>query len=262
MDGPNVLRAAWSVLWARRVRRPRPTGSGQVDHAALAPILDELRRPGGLARLERDGLSAYLDNLQAIVPDSLSRDEALAFWLNMYNAAAVRVAVDAVSDGVASVMRVPGAFDESVVSVAGESLSLNDIEHGKIRRFRDPRIHGSLVCGSISCPTLRHSPFTGEYLDEALDAQMRVFLGNGGAVADRPARSVHLSRVLFWYGTDFVRPRRMPSLLPVSKSAVLASVRPWLAPELAAWVEGEKPKVRFQSYDWGVGCAVSQPTDG
>ena len=53
----------------------------------------------------------------------------------------------------------PGAFDAPWAMVGGESLSLNDIEHGKIRRFRDPRIHAALVCGSVSCPTLRYEPF-------------------------------------------------------------------------------------------------------
>lgn len=262
MDGPNAIRALWSILWARRVGRPEPRGSGTVDHSAFAPALDELRRPGGLARVNRDGLSIYLVQVSSTEPDSLSGPEALAFWLNVYNAAAVRAAAEAVASGAVSVVDLPRAFDVKVVDVAGESLSLNDIEHGKIRRFGDPRIHGALVCGSISCPTLRHVPFVGEDLDAALDEQMNILFANGGVSADKATGVVHLSRVLFWYGADFVRPVRMPSLVPVRKSAVLSAVDRWLPKEISAWVVSEQPKVSFQSYDWGVGCSISQPTDG
>ncbi len=262
MDGPNVIRALWSILWARRVGRPDPRGSGTVDHSAFAPALAELRRPGGLARVNNEGLSAYLGQISSTEPDSLTRPEALAFWLNVYNAAAVRVAVEAVASGADSVMNLPGAFDEKVIDVASESLSLNDIEHGKIRRFGDPRIHGALVCGSISCPTLRHVPFVGEDLDAALDEQMNIFFASGGVTADKATGVVHLSRVLLWYGADFVRPVRMPSLVPIRKSAVLSAVGRWLPKEISAWIVTDRPKVSFQSYDWGVGCSISQPTDG
>ena len=85
--------------------------------------------------------------------------ERLAFWLNLYNAGALALAADTLSAGENTVLRIPGAFDAPWAMVGGESLSLNDIEHGKIRRFGDPRIHAALVCGSASCPTLRYEPF-------------------------------------------------------------------------------------------------------
>ncbi|HDH03537.1 MAG TPA: DUF547 domain-containing protein, partial [Actinobacteria bacterium] len=173
---------------------------------------------------------------------------------------AVRAAVETAASGADSVLKLPGAFDTKMMDVAGETLSLNDIEHGKIRRFGDPRIHGALVCGSISCPTLRHTPFVGEGLDAALDAQMSVFLANGGVSGDKVAGEVRLSRVFLWYGADFVRPVRMPSLLPARKSAVLSAIGRWLPRDISSWVLSDQPKVTFQSYDWGVGCSISQPT--
>ena len=116
-------------------------------------------------------------------------------------------------DNADSALRVPGAFNVSWVTVGRESLTLTDIEHGKIRRFGDPRIHAALVCGSVSCPTLRHQPYQGD-IDEQLDDQMRSFLAIGGAVVDRDNGTLRLSRVLLWYGRDLVAPRRMPTLLP------------------------------------------------
>jgi hypothetical protein len=258
MSDLNVVRAAWGVLRALRVRRPQPRGDGTVDHAGLAPTLRAL--PDGLGQVDGSALRAYLSSLSAVNPDSLVRAESLAYWINLYNAAAVTLALDAAQAGLGSVMRVPGGFERTVVTVAGEALSLNDVEHGKIRRFKDPRVHGALVCGSLSCPTLRPTPFTGRDLDAALDDQMRSFFAGGGLNVDRAGGQVALSRILLWYGGDFVRPNRMPTFVPASKQRVLRAATAWFDEEDAAWIEVNDPSVTFQGYDWGLGCSVTSGT--
>lgn len=257
-DGPNPLSAAWSMLRARRLRTPRPEGSGEVDHAALARVLDTLQSEGvqSLSAGAED-LEAYRDVLSSIDPDTLTRPESLAYWINLYNAGALHRAGQAYAQAYGSVLRVPGAFSAPWATVATETMSLDDIEHGKIRRFGDPRIHGSLVCGSVSCPTLRNEPFTGALLDKQLDDQMRSFLASGGARLDRASSILHLSKILHWYGGDFVRPQRMPTMIPVAFSSTSLAITPWLEPLDAAYVIVEKPKVVFAPYDWGLGCSVA-----
>lgn len=257
MDGPNPFRAAWSVLWARRVRRPDSVGDGTVDHSAFAPILQSLRGPNRLATVDRPSLDGYTSALQQTDPRDLSAAEGLAFWINLYNAKAIALAAEALLSGRSSVLRVPGAFDRRVVDVAGEALSLNDVEHGKIRRYRDPRIHGSLVCGSLSCPTLRYEPFTGVDLDGQLAAQMQTFVQSGAVAVDRTRGVISLSRIFLWYGSDFVRPHRMPTLLPAGKRAVAVAAARHLDDETAARVSASNPRVEFQGYDWALGCSVA-----
>lgn len=252
MDQPNPIKVAWSILGVlRSVERPSPTGTGLVDHSLFAPVLAALAE-GGLAAVADRGsdIVDYLAKMSSVDPDTLSRDEALAYWLNLYNAGAVMLAIEAFGSGSTSVLRVPGGFSRPLVEVAGEELSLDSIEHAKIRRFGDPRIHGALVCGSLSCPTLRAQPYTGFDLDGQLDDQMRMFLAGGGAIADGD-KGVSLSRVLRWFGSDFARPHRMPTFLPVSKRRTLEAVRQWLPDELS-----DSERVEFQSYDWGLGCAI------
>jgi hypothetical protein len=255
-SGPNPLVAGWSVIRARFVPRPRPTGSGRVEHGALGPVLRELAGPNGLDRIDVGMLAAYLAPMADVDPDGLTPGEALAFWLNLYNAQAIALAARARSSGAISVLRLPGAFDRRDVEVAGERLSLNDIEHGKIRRFGDPRIHGALVCGSLSCPTLRNTPFVGEGIDADLDEQMRRFLSSGGAWVDTDRGVLSLSRVFLWYGADFVRPHRMPTMLPARRRDVARAAASWLDAESAEWVLRTDPNVEFQGYDWSLGCAV------
>lgn len=253
-ESPSAIAAAFGMLKALRVRRPQPVrsrrdGEVRVDHTGLAHLLQRLA-DGGIDALadSREELGAYRDQVAAIDPDSLGRSESLAFWLNLYNAGALDLAATTAAAGESTVLRVPGAFDRPWAQVAGESLSLNDIEHGKVRRFGDPRIHAALVCGSASCPTLRYEPYRGEDLEAQLETQMVEFLRSGGASTD--GARLLLSRIFLWYGSDFVRPHRMPSLLPVGRTAVGRALQPWLEPELVGL------PVTFQSYDWGLSCSI------
>ena len=176
-DQPKPLAVAWSIARARRTRQPRPTGDGFVQSDDFAEVLARLRTDGvDVLPSERAALARFRYRMEEIDPDTLSADGSarlLAQPLQRRGTVA-RGRRDS-SAGEATVLRVPGAFDTPWATVGGESLSLNDIEHGKIRRFEDPRIHAALVCGSVSCPTLRYEPF-GDDLGAQLDDQMRSFL--------------------------------------------------------------------------------------
>jgi hypothetical protein len=234
-----------------RTKRPVPTGTAQFDHEGLRPTLGTLAREGlsGVAEHTVD-LTRYLASVGSADPDGLSRDEALAFWINVYNACAIKLAVEAYRRGEWTVLRVPGVFSRAELEVAGERLSLNAIEHGKVRRFGDPRIHAALVCGSLSCPTLRPEPYDGDTIADTLELQMTSFVANGGALAGDDDE-VLLSRIFLWYGPDFVRPARMPSFVPVSVRRTVKALSPWLPESLR-----ERTEVRFQTYDWRLACEV------
>lgn len=257
-DSPNYLVAAANMLSARRVRRPSPAGSDIVDHGTFAPVLDDLAR-GGIATLRANAerLNAYRSELSSISPDRLDPGEALAFWINLYNAGALLAAERAYAADATSVLRLPNAFGQREVTVDGEALSLDDIEHGKVRRFGDPRIHAALVCGSVSCPTLRFEPFTGTRIDDQLDDQMRAFLAAGGALVDRSTGTLHLSSIFLLYGREFTRPDLMPTVSPEVPGRVRDTVAWWLPEADRTWVWETRPEVAYLPYDWGLACSVS-----
>ena len=256
-DQPKPLAVARSIARARRTRQPRPTGDGFVRSDDFARVLVQLRTEGvDVLPSERAVLARFRYRMEEIDPDALSAEGALAFWLNLYNAGALALAADAISAGEATVLRVPGAFDTPWAMVGGESLSLNDIEHGKIRRFRDPRIHAALVCGSVSCPSLRYEPFGGD-LGAQLDKQMRSFLTNGGVSINRGSGTLKLSRVFLWYGGDFVRPGRMPTWIPARRRDLARVIAQWLPDEDATWVIASSPNVEYAPYDWGLACSIA-----
>ena len=164
-------------MWrATRLPRPRPTGTGTIGHEALQPVLDALAN-GGVPALQPMGteLADYLRELSRVDPDTLSRDQALAYWVNFYNAQALQLVRKAYADGGGSVLDVKHAFERRPARAVAGRLSLLEIESGKIRRFGDPRIHFALVCGSASCPTLRFEPYAGTLINSQLDDQARHF---------------------------------------------------------------------------------------
>jgi len=243
------------VLGALRVQKPRWLATlPEPDHGDLGIILDVVRREGVSALPELlDELDEYTTAQSQVIPDELDHNGALAYWLNLYNAGALTLAGETFATGAQSVLRLPGAFTRPFVTVSGESLSLNHIERCKIRRFKDPRIHAALVCGSASCPTLRYEPYEGRRLQDQLDDQTRSFLAAGASIIDGEA--LLLSRVFLWYGGDFVRPQRMPTFLPVTRRRVAAALVPWLPDEQRRWLQSSRP-VGFQSYDWSLACSV------
>ena len=258
-SGPNPALAAWSMVRARRVPPPRPDAQSTivVDHSALATVLDAFVS-SGVASLSDSTitLESYRDSLEVLDPDDMAPAEALAFWMNLYNAGALRAAGFAFKEDMGSVLRVPGAFSERWARVGGTELSLDDIEHGKIRRFGDPRIHGALVCGSASCPTLRAEPFAGMTLDHQLDDQLRFFIRHGGGSVNRANDAVWLSSVFKWYGRDFISPHSMPNLAPPDTERLRDTIAYWFDAHDAKYIWEHQPNVVFMPYDWGLGCSV------
>ena len=52
---------------------------------------------------------------------------------------------------------------ETQCAVAGQTLSLNEIEHGVIRtRWDEPRVHACVNCASRSCPDLLGQAYRGD----------------------------------------------------------------------------------------------------
>lgn len=184
-------------------------------------------------------------------------DARLAFWVNVYNAATQGALVED-----------PEQYDDRrtffsspVVTVAGERLSLDDIEHGILRRSypkfglgyvpnplcrgfekrhapgeRDPRIHFALNCGAESCPPI--AAYTRQRVDDQLDWATESYLEQT-VEYDPDANRVRVPRMMLWFRGDFGRKRdilaflRRYDQLPGDASPRL-SYREWswsLAPE-------------------------------
>lgn len=146
-------------------------------------------------------LDAYVSYLENIDVASLERDEALAYWINLYNSATLRLILE--NYPTKSIRKINRPWAKERIRVAGVDLSLGDIEHGIIRSFfPDPRIHYAVNCASIGCPNLALAPYTGETLNAQLDEAARAFINHprGVRIDDK---KVTVSKIYGWYRQDF-----------------------------------------------------------
>lgn len=136
--------------------------------------------------------------IESIDISSASRNEKRAFWINYYNLRAIRQVVEA--GAIASPMDVPGFFDGKKMTVAGQSLTLNEVENRHLRP--DPRVHFALVCAAKGCPKIRNRAFTPSKVQAQLEAATRRAI-NDDAWLKVEGNSVSLSKIFEWYAEDF-----------------------------------------------------------
>jgi hypothetical protein len=148
-------------------------------------------------------LKALLRRYEATDAMTLSEADRKAFYLNAYNMLVIGEVV--AHYPLVSVQKVPGFFDQNLVSVAGEKMTLNDLEKNKISSpYHDPRTHFVLVGAAKGSPRLSRDAYVGNQLEAQLTIQTRRVLQEPTFVRlDDQARTVLLPQLFKWYEADF-----------------------------------------------------------
>lgn len=150
----------------------------------------------------------YLDYLNSCKISTLSSLQRKALFINAYNAFAIRMIVDYFiehGEGPLSITKICGndIWKLQTCQIDGNTYSLNDIEHGVLRRMGDPRIHSAIVCCSVSCPDLRNEAFTSEKLEEQLEDQVQSWISNPKKGVAIEGTSANASKIFLWFEEDF-----------------------------------------------------------
>ncbi len=182
----------------------------------LADYLSGVQVRGEVSNKWIDELSIF--DLQSLSDDDLKK----AFWVNVYNGLTNYFII---SRGLEkSVWEVPDFFTALTVNIGGEDFSLDDIEHGILRkngerkkgkpvqfsegnskrkwmvnRF-DPRIHFALNCGSVSCPPIAF--YSAENIGQELGLAEAGFVSQE-FIVDHLNKEIRCSEIFIWYQKDF-----------------------------------------------------------
>ena len=230
----EVDNTAWEGLLSSYLDNRHASGVNRFDYAAVSPG-------------DRGVLEGYLDDLQRVRPASLSRDEQMAYWINLYNALTVKVILDHYPVSSIRDISLPGSrggpWKAALVTVEGRALSLDNIEHDILRPiWKDPRIHYAVNCASIGCPNLAGRAYRAAVLEEMLEEAARAYINHPRGVSLK-GRKLTLSSIYSWYKEDFGnREELYDHLLRYAEG------------ESAAAVQGAGGRVRYR-YDW----ALNQP---
>ncbi|MEJ2383794.1 MAG: DUF547 domain-containing protein [Xanthomonadales bacterium] len=176
-DDLNLLYKNLVVDVGRSSRKVAEAPVAQTGTRMKAPIKSRTSREGNRFYFEffkedennRELLETLLRNYESIpgeVPlENFSRDEQLAYWINLYNLTVINEVTKIYPKR--SLKRVltgrKSILSKKLLNVAGVPLSLNDIQHGILDPNYDnnPLIMYGLYQGIIGGPSIRKSAYTG-----------------------------------------------------------------------------------------------------
>ena len=164
-------------------------------------------RYGDVSAADHTRLKNYIEAMQQVDIAAYNRDVQRAYWINLYNALTLdRVLdaypVDSIRDIGGSLIS-SGPWKKRYLTIDGEKLSLNDIEHRILRPiWHDGLTHYGVNCASMSCPDLSTQAYTGDNVYTLLRENARDYVNSPAGVRFDDGELV-VSSIYDWYGQDF-----------------------------------------------------------
>jgi len=235
-----------------------PAGQVHVDHAPWDRFLKKYvvtNHPSGINRVryasvstdDRKSLDAYIRHLQQVEVTKLDRSGQKAYWINLYNASTVKVVLDhypvkSIRDiGISPGLFSSGPWGAKLLTIQGERVSLNDIEHRILRPlWKDNRVHYAVNCASLGCPNLSPEAYTPENTEALLEKGAKEYVNHPRGVRLEGDR-FRLSSIYDWFQADFGG----------SEESVVRHLRKVADPGLAETLKGFKGKISYE-YDWRI----------
>ncbi|MCK0146351.1 DUF547 domain-containing protein [Arenibacter sp. F26102] len=195
-----------AVLTSRYRENYAPKINLQLDHTNWEKLLKKY--VDNIGNVDYKGftkdiseLQSYLDYLAKNRPtDKATKSERLAYYINLYNAATVKLILD--NYPTKSIKNIKNPWGKDIVEIGNEKISLGDLEHKILRKMNEPRIHFAINCASYSCPKLLNTAFNAANLEKLLEQAAADFIND-------PKRNVltkekaSLSEIFNWYKKDF-----------------------------------------------------------
>lgn len=149
----------------------------------------------------RDVLARYIEGVKTADVGGWSRAQKLSLYVNAYNAYTLQVMLD--NGPPASIRDLDGGkvWTTRRFVVAGESLTLNDLEHERARPLSDGRVHAVVNCASKGCPPLPATPLTPDGQSAQLDRATRTWAATNAFTLS--GTRIGLSSIFDWYAEDF-----------------------------------------------------------
>ena len=179
-------------------------------------------------------ISTYLEQLAKNSPtSSWSKNEKLAFYINLYNAGTVQLILE--NYPLKSIKEITRPWDKGWIKVNKQILSLGDIEHKILRRMQEPRIHFAINCASYSCPKLENEAFIASKIELQLERATKNFI-NDPKRNKISSSGAQLSRIFKWFKKDFT-----------TKGSLLNFINTYTHTELS-----KETDINYLDYNWNL----------
>ena len=207
------IHKTWSILLQKHVNK-----NGDVDYQGF--------------KKDIDSLNSYLGTLEKNIPsETSSREQKLAYWINVYNAFTVKLILN--NYPLKSIKDIKKPWSQRFFKLGEKWYNLNEVEHKILRKMNEPRIHFAIVCASVSCPKLQNKAFEEATLEEQLQDATRTFL-NDATKNTITSQKLEISLIFKWFAKDFKQ-----------KGSIIDFIKPYTEEEIP-----ENVKITYQKYNW------------
>ena len=206
--------------------QPEKVSDSPPSHQIWTELLRQYVTPDGLVKYsemvsDKDRLNQYLKVLSANAPnpETWTKEEQLAYWINAYNAFTVKLILDnypleSIKDlHPVNIPFVSSVWQKKFFEIGDKKMNLDYIEHSVLRkRFNEPRIHFAINCASLSCPELLNEAYLPEKIEEQLQKQTVKFI-NDVKRNKITASEIKLSKIFSWFKKDFTKEKKLTDFI-------------------------------------------------
>ena len=219
----------WDLILKRYIIKKSPDGVNLFNYAALSKSADDLEL-----------LNNYLTSLEGMDPNLMLKNDAIAYYANLYNAVTVKLVTQ--NYKIKSIRKLgplnSGPWKRKIIKLNTELVSLDDIEHKILRsKYKSPYIHYMLNCASMSCPNLQVTPWKGDSLEVDQLAAATEYINSSRAVTLK-RNALQLSSIYKWFKEDFE-----------NEGGVLDHILKHANKDLKNAIE-KGVKIKSYNYDW------------
>jgi Protein of unknown function, DUF547 len=216
----------------------------ELDHSLYDGVLKAHTKDGSVnypAVAADKSYAAYLEQL-ATAPAPAAKNDKLVFYMNAYNALAMKGILDGKSPS--NFVSRHLFFKSAKFKLANGETNLHNIEHEILRKLDEPRIHFSIVCASSSCPKIRSDAFSNTKLEEQLDDNTRRFINDATRNRfDKKEKVANLSQIFKWFAEDFEK----------NAGSVQKFIGKYVSdPEVAKELANDGYSVKYLDYSWNL----------
>lgn len=213
------------------------------DHSLFTEVLKYSVNDEGLVDYQKikedNNFSEYISLISIAEISLLDENEKLAFYINAYNASIIKNVIDNLP--INSPMDVEGFFKKKKFKIAGEELTLDEIEYQKVLIINSVLPHFGLVCAAKSCPELLNHAYEGKTVIPQLEQNAKKYLDDTSQNRlDRKNKILYLSELFKWFGKYFKE--EYGSLINLVTEFINDSDKKFL--------EENKVEIKFLKYNW------------
>ena len=237
MSSILLLLVLCSTTWA---------DDGEAQHGMFTSVLTSHVSGGRIdyKAVKRDRrFTMYLSALTASRPDTMSAQQQKAFWINAYNAFAIKLVCD--NYPLTSIRELDNGqiLDRPMFQVGTEMYSLRSIVIEHLAPLRDARIFTALCFAARGCPPLPTRAYEASTLDAQLSEQATRFVRDASLNTVNVAEHrMVLSRIFEW---------NLPAI-GTTYEQLVAVVLPWYDATIATGDGSARWTVEFSDFDWSL----------